>query len=65
MRFLTYILTFIFSLQAQAHDDHFLGDGIAHDIVHTVLLFLLIAVVAMGCKWLKKKSKQLENESKT
>tara|TARA_R110000744_G_scaffold71508_1_gene144090 strand:- start:716 stop:913 length:198 start_codon:yes stop_codon:yes gene_type:complete len=65
MKFLTYILTFIFSFQAQAHDDHFLGEGIAHEVIHIVLLFLLVAVVATGFKWFKNKSKQLKNESET
>ena len=57
MKFLTYILAFFFSIQAQAHNDHFLGEGIAHDIVHTVLFFLLITVTIMGFKWLIKKIK--------
>jgi hypothetical protein len=57
MKFLTYCLAFIFSFQAQAHNDHFLGEGIAHDIVHTVLFFLLVAITITGFKWLIKKIK--------
>jgi DMSO/TMAO reductase YedYZ heme-binding membrane subunit len=57
MKFLTYILAFIFSVQAQAHNDHFLGEGIAHDVIHTVLFFLLVAIAVTGFKWMRKKIK--------
>jgi hypothetical protein len=57
MKFLTYILAFIFSVKAQAHNDHLLGEGIAHDVIHTVLFFLLVAVTVTGFKWLRKKIK--------
>jgi hypothetical protein len=57
MKFLTYILALVFSVQAQAHNDHFLGEGIAHDVIHTALFFLLVAVTVTGFKWLRKKIK--------
>ena len=57
MKFLIYILAFIFSVQAQAHNDHFLGEGIAHDVIHTILFFLLIGVSVTVLKWLRKKTK--------
>jgi|TARA_B110000208_G_scaffold166406_1_gene205263 hypothetical protein len=52
---------FIFSLKAQAHEDPFLGQSLAHDIVHTVLFFLLITVTVTGIKWLIKKSKAFKH----
>jgi len=57
MKFLIYILAFIFSVQVQAHNDHFLGEGIAHDVIHTILLFLLVAISVTAFKWLRKKMK--------
>jgi hypothetical protein len=57
MKFLIYILAFIFSVQVQAHNDHFLGEGIAHDVIHTILFFLLAAITGIGFKWLRKKIK--------
>jgi len=52
---------FIFSLKAQAHEDPFLGQSLAHDVVHAVLFFLLIAVAVTGIKWLTKKSKTFKH----
>jgi putative effector of murein hydrolase LrgA (UPF0299 family) len=57
MKFLIYILAFIFSVQVQAHNDHFLGEGIAHELIHTILLFLLLAIGVTAFKWLRKKMK--------
>ncbi|MFT5529421.1 MAG: hypothetical protein ACI9C0_001093 [Alteromonadaceae bacterium] len=61
MKFSTSIFMFIFSLKAQAHEDPFLGQSLAHDIVHTVLFFLLITVTVTGIKWLIKKSKAFKH----
>jgi hypothetical protein len=61
MKFLTYLCAFIFSFQAQAHDDHFLGEGFAHNLVHVILLFLLIAVVVTGVKWFRKRAKKIKD----
>lgn len=61
MKFSTSIFMFIFSLKAQAHEDPFLGQSLAHDVVHAVLFFLLIAVAVTGIKWLTKKSKTFKH----
>lgn len=58
MKYLTLIIVLLLSFQAPAHDDHLLGDGVVHNLVHAVLLLLVVAVVVTGFKWLKAKSKQ-------
>lgn len=57
MKFITYLIAFMFSMQAQAHDDHFLGDGLIHNLVHVILFALLVAVCVTGFKWLRRKKK--------
>ena len=58
MKFLSLIFIYFISLQAQAHQDHYLGDGLMHNLVHAILTFLLIAVAVTGVKWLSKKIQQ-------
>ncbi|WP_440876781.1 hypothetical protein [Thalassotalea sp. PLHSN55] len=43
MKFITIIFTLLFSFSAMAHDDHYLGDGMLHNIVHACL-FCLAAI---------------------
>lgn len=57
MKFITYLIAFMFSMQAHAHDDHFLGEGFTHELVHAILFFLVAAVVVTGVKWFRKRAK--------
>ena len=59
MKFITYIIALMFSIQAHAHQDHLLGEGFAHDLMHAVLFFLLVGVTVTGFNWLRKKIKTL------
>jgi hypothetical protein len=60
MKYITYILAFLFSFQAQAHEDHFLGEGFTHELVHAILFFLIAAVVVTAIKWFRAKTKAIK-----
>ena len=61
MKFLTVILTLLFTSQAFAHVDHALGEGEAHMAYHVVFYSLLALVAYKGIKLLSAKKKDKKN----
>ncbi|MGJ8694468.1 MAG: hypothetical protein ACSHW0_18525 [Thalassotalea sp.] len=55
MKFLTLLLTLIFTSQAFAHTDHALGEGIVHTVYHVMFWTIFAAVAVKAYRWFKSK----------